>query len=474
MKIWSLIPLALLFSLQVSAKSTFTEDQYLMLTPSEFSSLTHAEQKTYIKKLREIFVEINEGSPHLAAEFVARSSVFASLMNAGVAEAQAAEAKPDYGYGVDYAVMNARAYLKAVNLANKTKLSDDDKKLMVAQYEQAIKYTQSIPNLINSGVKADAFTKEQKDYADKAQADMTKEMDTTAEKIKSVSANSPALKHWESAKVDMVDGKFPNSTSGMVPFGDAIPGLKKSEKVAAPAAVTATTEKTGKSKVTVGTTSDKESAKESKDSKEKDKGEKTKLLYRCMYSGFIIKNDPCRGPTKLPFELNGLNFKAKTDGKNTLFEPKDFKCDKEDEIICNPLVFGARVDCDWKNTPEKDRYAKCMMTSKPYCVSAGGYATRDCDKQSNNDTAIEVAVYVMSLTDANKKVAIDFNKSFSELCDGHLIDFNRSANKAKTLGDISRTCEVARTRLKAIRSKYVPKDDSKKTLREVNPNAGRP
>jgi hypothetical protein len=90
MKLWFFAPLVLLACLQAAATTKpHPPRENLLLTREQLMSLTFAEQKTYIKTVREIFVEMNQRNPHLAQEFAQRSGLFAMVWDIGFREALA-------------------------------------------------------------------------------------------------------------------------------------------------------------------------------------------------------------------------------------------------------------------------------------------------------------------------------------------------------------------------------------------------
>jgi hypothetical protein len=174
-----------------------------------------------------------------------------------------------------------------------------------------------------------------------------------------------------------------------------------------------------------------------------------KILYRCMYAGFVIKSGKCVAPQELPWNLSGV-------------DAKNFKC-TNGTVMCNPFVFGVDVTkCDWKAAKDKpEEIKKCLETSKPFCTPRDRFATKNCSSLSNTDAAAETAVYLIRDGEENKKAFNEFSQNFSDLCDENMIDYNNygrknlgKAAKAVIAKEISRTCKAARTRLLAVKEKY--------------------
>lgn len=166
------------------------------------------------------------------------------------------------------------------------------------------------------------------------------------------------------------------------------------------------------------------------------------VYYRCMYAGFVIQKHPCVAPEKLPWE----NVKGLDEGK--------FACGKG-TIMCNPFVFGFKSSCDAKKPAETGKPDPCFADAKPFCVKPGLYATKNCGEVSNSDASLEMAVRLIS---ANPSIFNQFARSFVDLCDKKLINFNsykgQVKNKARTEADINRTCDAARTRMNEIKKRY--------------------
>lgn len=187
--------------------------------------------------------------------------------------------------------------------------------------------------------------------------------------------------------------------------------------------------------------------------------------YRCMYAGFIVKNDPCRGLQSLPEDLkiSGLN-------------PDNFNCG--DQALCNPLLFGVKKNCELKMGMKSDDVRKCLSQSHGICVSRWKYSTRDCAKAGGTDEALTSALELVKL---NPDAWQEYLTSFYELCDDHMIAFNgfitkkngqsREQSEQQVREDIEQTCSHAKKRLKAISDKYRSYDISarpeKKTVAPV-------
>lgn len=187
--------------------------------------------------------------------------------------------------------------------------------------------------------------------------------------------------------------------------------------------------------------------------------------YRCMYSGFVIRQDPCKGPQTLP---EGFLMKDVGDA---------FTCTGK-KVICNPLLFGVKpVDCSLRlDTAEADA-RQCIASAKPVCVNRGQYATRDCGKASESDADLETAATVIKL---NPEAWNEYLTSFYELCDDKMISFNgfvtHSGGEERpvpeaTKRDIEQTCDKARVRLAAIAAKHRDVNINRPTATPATPTA---
>lgn len=171
------------------------------------------------------------------------------------------------------------------------------------------------------------------------------------------------------------------------------------------------------------------------------------LGYRCMYSGFVIKEDPCRGPAELPSDMTfkGINSSS-------------FLCE-DDQIMCNPLLFGVVADCELKADGEESKNMECLGQARPLCMPRDKYATQNCATQSASDKSLESAALLIKM---NPALWRDYRISFFELCDDEMIAFNgfvhrkngESTVPEKTLNDVRQTCSSAKSRLAELVNTY--------------------
>jgi hypothetical protein len=551
MKSWYMLPIAFLFSLQavaVSAKPR-PEGGYL-LTPQEFKSLTFGEQKTYVRTLRAILVEMNENNPHLAAEMAQKSGLFAVLWNKGVPSSDAAKTvEPQTIDPKDAArvlIGEANKYITNINNKDFSKLGQQEKLAVQAQLAEAVKWakfagyaTHEIPD----GTTAKGTNQEKnerKDFKKDQLNPAIEALEKAVNKVKALTPENEAVKNWDETKKDIDKGViernvsstwlYNNTMEELVVYGGKLPPYNdKAAKPAAvnkaaapapasvPASVPAAPAEVSKpvsgapakvssappgyalpasapapvaapapakgsnpppppssapgyavpdtapAKHTETTVSQE---KESKLPREENKDPNSNLLYRCMYAGFVIKKESCMAPQEFPGKLEGVN-------------QENFKCG-DGTVMCNPLVFGVKLNCDFKDAMEKNRVASCLSSSKPFCVKPGMYATKNCSTMSSDDDTITATVYLLSNNENNKNLMKDFSDDFYSLCDPKMLAMNRfgkikrgasSLNSIRK--DIAETCAVAKKRVLAFKEKYqLIKSESAKPA-DVNPHTGR-
>lgn len=170
--------------------------------------------------------------------------------------------------------------------------------------------------------------------------------------------------------------------------------------------------------------------------------------YRCMYSGFIIEKDPCKGPSELPGNIRLPSL-----------DSSQFKCD-DSQVMCNPLLFGVKKSCALKVDMAEGEAKRCLLDSKPLCIRKSKSATADCTKESSSDEALESAA---TLIQFNPDAWTKYLTGFYELCDDMMIDFNSFADvrdgkpridPEAARAEISDTCKSAKVRLKELADKF--------------------
>lgn len=435
MKKWGAASL-LFFLLSVSALAENSNEELytpgtFFITHEQFMSLTPAEQLTYVKKIREVIVEMAETFPYFTEEMSARSSLFQQLWTLNIPEAQSDEApNPKSGYDyVAFSLSEANSYLKEIKEANSATLSDQQKQELISKYRQAMYWTSIAAREIGPLPKTKYKTQRNRLMSDIRKT--TTEIDNFEKKIIAISP-----KQDDSEFKSVRDNYLKKALAGQLSSKAEIPTRNHpSAKDKKGSAQKETSLKDPESAMAGGSAPVEPNKAQTSEPAEFNM---EKPLYRCMYAGFVIKKDPCMAPRTLPWDLKPLD-------KNT------FVC-ASGTIMCNPLVFGLKTECDQSSLPEK-----CLSGAKPYCVKPDREATKNCAKMSNNTQSLQATV---DLIKANKAVSLEFGKSFQDLCYNGLIDYNSyprkrtEKNKQRTRDDIKKTCKVANERIQAIKKHY--------------------
>ncbi|MGZ3806189.1 MAG: hypothetical protein ACXVB4_18390, partial [Pseudobdellovibrionaceae bacterium] len=140
MKFWALGPLfAYLFALPASSVGVNKREPQILLSYQQFSRLTTSEQKTYIKKLREIMEDMSKAFPEFAEQLSSRSSFFAQFWNLNFPTAFGEGGKsPAPEKLARVALQEAQDYTHDVAVAKTKNLSENEKALLIAKYRQAL------------------------------------------------------------------------------------------------------------------------------------------------------------------------------------------------------------------------------------------------------------------------------------------------------------------------------------------------
>lgn len=109
---------------------------------------------------------------------------------------------------------------------------------------------------------------------------------------------------------------------------------------------------------------------------------------RCVYAGFVIEGERCSPISKTPDFLKPL--------KPT--ELNDFKCEAPSQVLCNPLIFGCKM--------EKG------LVPTPLCVPPSGNATIMCERRSD----AMARVCALGIIKENPKAWDLNNKKLEEFC----------------------------------------------------------
>lgn len=487
MKKWLLIPfLCLSISLQAGAQSLPVqfESEPILLNYDQFSQLTHAEQKTYVKRLRELMIEVAQAFPEIAADLSARSNFYALLWESNVSTAFSKKYEIDdealAGYAL-YANQQATMYLKEIESEKTSDLTVKEKSELTEKYRQALYWSAA------SAIQANAINKKRyrRQIISESVEPVRKLIERTEEKVKKFASEEEYSYARDTYFKKAHDGKLNRETpfpeGAWINYGDRLgnsigfrpspetpPAPKKEEKpvVQEDKKEDKKEEKKVEKKEEKAESQEEKIASLDKPVLEKPASEKpvagkaegeakpktvNNSFYRCMYAGFVIKNHPCIGPNKLPWDIKGL-------------DENKFVC-KSGAILCNPLLFGFKATCDWSKADDPKAAESCFNTAEPFCVSKGLYATKKCGEASNSDAALESAVRLIHNDPATFNL---YSKSFDDLCNKNLINFNSyegqrlPKNTERTKNDIKRTCDGARKRMADLKKRYTDFKESQK------------
>jgi len=488
MRNWILIPLlSMSLSLPAMAKQKVYLQPYkrepILLTYEQFSHLTHAEQKTYVKKLREIMIEVAKAYPEVAEEWSARSGFYALLWNTAVANVMGEDAADDSRGGkldvIAYFNDQAQELANQIDKAKTANMKPEEKKALAAQYSEALKWSANAAYLAHTLQNPTAREEVLKELEN-----LKTRLENQETKVKSVAGESDYKEARDEYFKKAFKGEIAQGTNfpvGSLKIDNAkfqafVEARQKSKsspqnksQPAVRAQATADKKKDPSANKKVDGKKQPEAAKpdvaksegpkpdtaepENQTAENKDSdtpaGPPVGQLYRCMYAGFVISQHPCLAPSQLPWHLNGL-------------DESKFVC-ADGTVMCNPFLFGYKSNCDLKKLTTSNQIEACQASAEPYCVKPGLYATKNCGELSNNDASLENAVQLIT---SNGEAFNSYSKSFDDLCLKGLINFNsykgQSKNKARIQADITRTCDVAKERLKEIKKRYNLLDGSAK------------
>lgn len=470
MKKWLLIPVMnLALSLQSFAQTPSPfESESILLNYEQFSHLTHSEQKTYVKKLRETMLEVARAYPEVAAELSARSTFYAQLwaLNLATAFGEAAYSPETISTFIRYANDQAARYASSIEKAKTSNLSDKEKTKLVEEYRQALYWSAAAASQAHNISNASVREKILRESVTPAQ----KQVENLESKVKQFASEDDYKNARDNFFKKAHQGELlpgaPLPNGALVTYGERLTASTQNprkEVVEKPKVEKKPEVKPEEKKAEVKPEEKKQEKKVAEKAPEK-KAEviepvvkaapaekattSNDAFYRCMYAGFVIKNHPCSAPSKLPWELQGIN-------------DEEFVC-SNGTIMCNPFLFGFKAACDWSKADDKGK-KECVEKAQPHCVRPGLYATRNCGEVSNNDDSLEAAVHLIH---KNPAAFNQYGKSFDDLCNKHLINFNsyagHSKNAARTKNDITRTCDSARKRMDEIKKRYMIYKESQK------------
>ena len=418
--------------------------QAFLLSSAEFNNLTPTERIKYIKEVRKIFSAMNSQSDY----FSLRQQLYHSFILPVQAEGSSKEPSiEDVIPNDDKAKEMALAFsFQSEKYSDTFRSINEQSQLTEAQKK---KVQANATRSVNWMTAAYAIAHRVKDPQRKTA--LLGELLPRAETSERVAAQARALigesanftqdldlqRQARAGKVDVTSPQFPNNSLKLIDSSDTI--IKPTSEVrvfsapATPPLVVTSGQKTESTRQTAPAAAAPVNTSETPNA----------LLYRCMYSGFVVKNDPCEAPKTLPFELDGI-------------DSDKFVC--KNGVMCNPLLYVIKSDCDLKTSYD----LSCLAKATPICISGGKFATSMCDRASNQTTNIEATTALIS---NNPQAWDEFAKNFVELCDEEKINYNIfqyvGSRKVKRdpvtiRRDIVSTCRVARTRFAVLNETYRP------------------
>jgi hypothetical protein len=164
----------------------------------------------------------------------------------------------------------------------------------------------------------------------------------------------------------------------------------------------------------------------------------------CLFAGWVLETDRCRGPQEFPpdFNIPGV-------------DREKMKC-QNGQFLCQPLLFGLKL-------PQGCNFLKdCADQARPLCVGFEAAITKSCQQKSFSTTKVAVEL----ATQKDSKLFDQYRGEFYSLCDPDMLSRNSRIQKRERLRiDVERTCKVASQKLQSLYlqrvNSGVPTGDSK-------------
>lgn len=451
MKKWLLVPfIACMISPAAEAakkKAPAKPRSSYFLSHKQFRQLTPAEQRSYLRQVKIIIADMSEAFPEMAQEMSLRSMLFAQMLgDEALAQNKqtrqtkktqqtiepqkppaASETKETRKPLSDTETLSfieglkphIEKYSNAIENTNTDNLSAEDKELLGKNYVQSLYFAAQAASR--------AYSIEDKRGQIKALQDLEpyfNKVRANEEKVKKVVDESVFRKAR--------DEYFNTATAGELPL--SVPYPISLYPYQPPKLSTSAL----KGSATKASAVVKAAAADTSSAVEDESGE---VKYHCMYTGFVIKTEPCVPPTKVPWDLANI-------------DEETFVCENG-QRLCNPLIFGVKTTCDF----EKETEAACMASAKPLCVRRGATATKSCLSASNNENGLKSA---LALVNNNPTAWDEYMGSFESLCGKkNILKFKSERRNERIKKDVEATCQVALTRLQEISAKWKPPEDTK-------------
>jgi len=382
LRLWKLTTILLLFL------SSVAHAEFQFLTYEQFLSLTQSEQKQYVIEVKKLTLELTQDSPVSLWQRIFFQSSYAQSSSRAEFNQVASDTNEE---------LNRLHRLMRANRMYK-QASKDHKAPATIQVlaENNAAFVQRMNNLKGKLTNLDqvrAFNEVRNDYA--------KDFPTFASQIqagqlsgKNVPTSNPSPKLQPTAAQPPAkaysapdDGKGTNSVAKK-------PAATQTQSPAPVATAPA-----------VADASDK----------------------KCIYAGFVIAGGSCQPYKKIPKEYEIEEIK-----------PDFFKCENDEDIICNPLLFGYKQTCFKVETKE-------LCHNKPICIKRSVNATKNCTQLTDTTDDLK---QILSLwkNPKNKKTYEKFMNDLNELCSADSIASN----------DVYKTCGVAAKRFNQVMAEQFP------------------
>lgn len=441
-KVTFVLILGLICSASTSTASTAASNSNLekksrFLSHQEWSNLSFAKQKKYLKGLQEIFAKMDERSDFFAqtsSETRSPSSSFRlhsiesnAQISLQIARGETSKAESQLRNGnkeqaLDYYMTSMRNLGKA-RIQIFTLVNEDNKNKLFAEWTSIYESNRSLQQRLQDPVSKSEIERLNQTHQRFSKADYWDQNNQDQQ---------PDVAYYFSDYVPRARTMSPAmATAASRPAVAHIPAPPPSTLATPP-----TSPKTSSIPPTAASTV-----------------QVSDEFFLCMYGGFIIKTGSCRGQTELPTDMrfNGVSIEK-------------FNCEAP-TILCNPLLFGARTSCPAEKLSaireKKSQASECLPNFEKLCTLPSISATKDCQGLSQKDPrSLDVAVI---LIENNPQIWSNYTKSFDLLCNKEKINLNlftqmkegeKRANEEYLKQDIRKTCAWANEQLLKLKEKF--------------------
>lgn len=172
-----------------------------------------------------------------------------------------------------------------------------------------------------------------------------------------------------------------------------------------------------------------------------------KKELNCLFAGWVLETDRCRGPQEFPpdFNIPGV-------------DREKMKCQKG-QFLCQPLLFGLKL-------PTGCQFLKdCASQARPLCVGFESAITKACQQNSFSTTKVAVEL----ATQKDSRLFDQYRGEFYALCDPEMLSRNSRIQSKKSLKlDVEKTCKVASEKLQFL---YLKNVNLSEPAKDTKPNS---